>query len=185
MDQNNSKDVHIKLIHFGSSLKWSAKDTLKTVAGSALFMAPEILDDEGRTDFECSADCDLWSCGILMYILLTGLPPFEGVNNDELIEMIKRVPISFEVPAFKYVSEDGKELCQKLLSPNPAERLTSKEILNHPWFERFHTINKAVNINPQSIELMKNLRDFNSRVRLQQACLSFIQINLVTNQEEQ
>ena len=56
--------------------------------------------------------------------------------------------------------------------------------MTHGWFEKMQTINKAVSINPRSLQLMKNIRNFNSKIRLQQACLSFIQIHLVSNQEQ-
>ena len=98
--------------------------------------------------------------------------------------MKQREP-DFESEGWNHVAPEAKDLVQKLLKIDPNERIEITDIMAHPWFEKIATINKAASINPRSIQLMRNIRSFNSDIRLQQACLSFIQVNLVSTQEQE
>ena len=113
-------------------------------------MAPEIF----KKNVKEFCKCDIWSCGVLLHILLIGKPPIEG-NNDQITEFLKATTqIEFKDEDWTYITDDGRDLCEKLLKVNQDERLESNEILNLSWFGKFHAINKAVAMNPQPKEVM-------------------------------
>ena len=112
VDKKGPKSL-LKLIHFGSSLHFDPHKKVQSCAGSAHYLAPEIFNSEGK-EYPIHK-CDLWSCGVLMHLLLLGHPPFEGKNNHEIIDNMKASEVSFESPEWKYVSPEAKDLVSKLL----------------------------------------------------------------------
>lgn len=84
-------------------------------AGSALFIDPNLFNDELYN----GKKSDIYSCGILLYILLTGVPPFDGANDDEILETAKTTDIKYDDEQWQYISFEGKELCQIMLNKDP------------------------------------------------------------------
>lgn len=76
--------------------------------------------------------CDIWSVGVILYILLTGVPPFNGDSDQQIFEAVKNQQYTFDIPEMEGVSEGVKELIRSILVPSD-KRLTAEEILNHPW----------------------------------------------------
>ena len=97
-------------------------------AGSVYYMSPEVL----RRSYDRS--CDLWSIGIVAYILLCGYPPFNGNNNDEIFDEILNGNLHFDPNMFCGVSEEAKDLIRCLLRRNPSKRPSAELALFHPWF---------------------------------------------------
>ena len=120
------KSGEIKLIDFGIS-KVTEHGHESRVIGSPIYMAPEVWDsDYGK-------ECDIWSLGITLYQLLTGEFPFMGKNNDELKKNIHLG--RFMYPKNTELTDDCKDLIQKMLIVDPSERITIPEALNHPWIK--------------------------------------------------
>ena len=128
-------------------------------------MAPEV------TDSEYNEKCDVWSCAIIMYMLLTGNPPFQGNNDDEIILSVKKQEYSLERPELIKVSEEAKDLIKKILVPEE-KRLSAAEALLHPWFNS-NPMRK--NIRRTTItSVTENLKNFKSSFKLQEAVQAFI-----------
>ena len=72
-----------------------------------------------------------------MYILLSGRPPFDGKNDEEILKAVSNAKANFKLPIFKKVSDQAMDLMQKLLQPNPIKRLDAGSCLNHDWFKKF------------------------------------------------
>ena len=123
-------DAHIKLIDFGlAKQNFDLKAGLKSIVGSPNFIAPEILNKQ-----EYDYKCDIWSLGVIIFILLSGDPPFQGENNFETFNRIKKGHFSFDGKEWKKITNEGKDLIKKLLVLEPNKRITITEALKHAWF---------------------------------------------------
>uniref|UniRef100_A0A7S3NIS0 phosphorylase kinase n=1 Tax=Aureoumbra lagunensis TaxID=44058 RepID=A0A7S3NIS0_9STRA len=121
-------DFDIKLADFGFAKKVSGK-SLDTQCGTPGYVAPEILKG-----VKYGSEVDMWSCGVIVYILLGGYPPFHDDNHAVLYRKIKAADYTFEPQYWEQVSDDAKDLIKKMLVVNPDNRLTADQALRHPWF---------------------------------------------------
>lgn len=136
------------------------RKNMKTKAGTSYYVAPEVLLGE------YNEKCDIWSAGVILYILLCGYPPFGGANDWEILLAVKRGKYSFKGMEWKYVSEHAKDLIKKMLCPVD-KRLSAQDVLNHPWFE------KTSNDVKGEINLSK-LKDYVKSNRLKKVVLNYI-----------
>lgn len=128
---NQEDDAFIKLADFGFAISSQGGfSTLKTQCGTPGYVAPEILSTQpyGKA-------VDMWSIGVITYILLGGYPPFYDDNQKVLFEKIKKGEYSFHPEYWDAVSVEAKDLISRLLKVNPLERYTSEEALNHSWVD--------------------------------------------------
>ena len=82
-----------------------------------------------------SKECDNWSLGVILYILICGRPPFGGKGNVEILKKVVEGEVKFEYPPFKTSSDDVKDLILNLLIKDPSKRFTSGDALNHKWIQ--------------------------------------------------
>ena len=124
-------NYQMKILDFGSAKKKkkNINEKLTGVTGTVYYCSPEVIDE--KYDFEC----DEWACGIMMYILLTGDPPFTGNSEEEIFSQIKNSKLNLEHPKLKNVSENCKDLMQKLLEKKAKKRILSADALKHPFFK--------------------------------------------------
>jgi len=118
----------VKLADFGLSKIVGQKIMMQTACGTPGYVAPEVLNATGY-----EKEVDLWSIGVITYILLCGFPPFYNENLSDLFEQIMNAEYDFPEEYWKDISEDAKDFIRKLLVVSPKERMTSKEALKHPW----------------------------------------------------
>ena len=122
----------MKILDFGSAkMKKKGKqyEHLSGVTGTVYYCSPEVVKD--KYDF----DCDEWACGVMMYILLTGYPPFEGNDEDEIFDNILNKEPNFEVSELKNVTENCIDLMKQLLEKDEKKRIKADEALKHPFFK--------------------------------------------------
>jgi calcium-dependent protein kinase len=119
----------IKIIDFGTAKVFQKEKAEHVLIGSAYYIAPEVLS-RNYTEL-----CDLWSCGVIMYILLTGRPPFNGSNEEEIMKKIKEGNYDLKKYPWGVISEEAKDLVKGLLQVNTKKRLNAKEALEHKWFK--------------------------------------------------
>ena len=91
-------------------------------------MAPEVL--KGNYD----NSCDIWSLGIILYILLCGYPPFDGDNNNEIFRSVLKQKVTFDPADWSEISTHAKSLIEWMLDKDCQTRATAKQCLGHPWF---------------------------------------------------
>ncbi|KAF7458380.1 calcium-dependent protein kinase 2 [Cryptosporidium felis] len=147
---NNDYDAPLKIIDFGLAARVNNEDTsLNTRAGTPYYVAPEVL--QGKYDRQC----DMWSLGVILYILLCGYPPFHGSNDSVILHKVQKGVYAFKEEDWKHVSFLAIDLIRKLLTYNPADRITARDALNHPWITRFtdeifflHPRNRPCSNNP-------------------------------------
>lgn len=121
------EECAVKLADFGLARLFQKGQIMTTKVGSALYMSPQVL--AGRYD----EACDSWSMGVIMYILLSGNPPFKGENEQEVLAKVKKGTFSFNAREWMSVSEDAKDLIKLLMKREPHNRYTPQQALSHSW----------------------------------------------------
>ena len=121
----------IKIIDFGTAIIFNKDINDESLTGSIYYISPEVLSKNRNY----SEKCDVWSCGIIMYILLTGLPPFNGNSDEEIMKKIKSGKFDMKKYPWPIISSQAKDLLKKLLEFDVNKRISAEEALNHPWFE--------------------------------------------------
>lgn len=155
----------LKIIDFGLSCMYEMGQVLTTKAGTPYYVAPQVL--AGKYD-QLS---DLWSCGVIMYVMLCGYPPFCGETDAEVLSKVRLGNFAFNSADWKNISEDAKNLIRMLLKMTPRDRYTAEQSLNHEWIK--NKAPKAQNISLQS-NFVDNLRGFRSQNKLKKAALHII-----------
>ena len=125
---NVADDSCLKLIDFGLSKVIDGDQNLKGAVGTTFYMAPEVITGN------YNEKCDIWACGVILYIMLCGKPPFYSQDEEELKKNICSMKYTFDYPEFKKVSQDAIDLIKKILVP-PEKRLSAAEILQTPWIK--------------------------------------------------
>lgn len=119
----------IKLADFGLSCKFLNEETkLNSLVGTPYYVAPEVITGS------YSSQCDVWSLGVMMYFLLSGLQPFASQGVRETMHLIVSGKYDFIAPVWRQISSDAEDLIRKMLVLDPATRLTIPQILEHSWF---------------------------------------------------
>eukprot|EP01121_Diplochlamys_sp_Union-15-3_P012908 TRINITY_DN3934_c0_g1_i3.p1 TRINITY_DN3934_c0_g1~~TRINITY_DN3934_c0_g1_i3.p1 ORF type:complete len:355 (-),score=48.33 TRINITY_DN3934_c0_g1_i3:55-1119(-) len=157
-------ELEIKLADFGLS-KIAKDQKTFSACGTPFYVAPDILRTGEPSGDGYSTEVDMWACGILMYILLSGRLPFHADSDVDLFKLILKGEFIFKSPQFDTVSSTAKDLISKLLVVNPSERLTAVQALEHPF------ISGEVKANPLHDSFIQNLSRVNllSRARLDKA----------------
>lgn len=109
----------IKLIDFGESKEFKTGDKQGDLVGTPYYIAPEVMSRS------YNEKCDMWSIGVITFILLSGTPPFAGQNEKEIMDTVKTGKYSFKSKAWANVSDNAKDFIEKLLVMDPAKRLSA------------------------------------------------------------
>jgi calcium-dependent protein kinase len=155
----------LKIIDFGMSRKFEPGQVLKTKVGTPYYVAPEVC--AGKYDHMS----DLWSCGVLMYVLLCGYPPFSGDTDAEVLGKVRLGNFTFPSADWNNISQDAKDLISQLLKMNTRDRVNAEQALSCDWIK--NKAPKAKNISLQS-GFVDNLRGFRSQNKLKKAALQII-----------
>ncbi|XP_015271979.1 PREDICTED: death-associated protein kinase 2-like, partial [Gekko japonicus] len=149
-------DPKIKIIDFGLAQNLKEGTTFKSLCGTPQYIAPEVINYEAL-----SCATDMWSIGVITYILLSGMSPFQGETDTETLSNVVAGSYEFEDKYFSQTSELAKDFIRQLLVKEPGSRMTAAECLLHPWIKPLNR-KQAVSRNRSSIN-MKNFRRFNAR----------------------
>lgn len=128
--QSKKENSPIKMIDFGTSSLIKKKEKLDICCGTPYYIAPEVLD--GRYNEKC----DLWSCGIMIYIMLCGYPPFNGFNDRLITQSVLEAKLEFPIEDWYFISPDAIDLISQLLTKNVKKRPSAKKALKHPWIAK-------------------------------------------------
>ncbi|XP_034093586.1 calcium/calmodulin-dependent protein kinase type II delta chain isoform X4 [Gymnodraco acuticeps] len=158
------KGAAVKLADFGLAIEVQAEQQAWFgFAGTPGYLSPEVLrkDPYGKP-------VDIWACGVILYILLVGYPPFWDEDQHKLYQQIKAGAYDFPSPEWDTVTPEAKNLINQMLTINPAKRITADQAINHPWVCQRSTV--ASMIHRQ--ETVECLRKFNARRKLKGAILT-------------
>jgi len=173
---SEEEDSPIKVIDFGLSKIFGEynniiNNEMTSIVGTAYYVSPEVL--QGKYDEKC----DIWSAGVILYIMLNGEPPFNGQNDNEIYRCISQKKYSFPDTNWKNISEDAKDLIKKMLC-EPEKRYTAQQVLNHIWISKNAPNSKGniINLN------FKHLKKYIYSSKIQKAVLIFIASRLHENE---
>jgi len=174
-----SKEGHIfiKLIDFGLSKFFSRDIYFKEALGTPLFMAPEILKQ-----LPYDLKVDIWSVGIILFMMLTGKLPFPTKNAKELFSAICNATVSeSSFKDYAHLSKGAIDFMVHCLCSNPNDRWPADKLLHHPWIEA----KERNDIPPEAIEeIQGNLKKFNGKFKLEQAVYTYLAMNTSTIEDE-
>ncbi|CAD5183631.1 unnamed protein product [Musa acuminata subsp. burmannicoides] len=135
---NKKENAPLKAIDFGLSVFFKPGERFTEIVGSPYYMAPEVL----KRNY--GPEVDVWSAGVILYILLCGIPPFWAETEQGIAQAIIRSVVDFKREPWPKVSDTAKDLVKQMLDPDPKRRLTAQEVLDHPWLQN---AKKAPNVN--------------------------------------
>ncbi|KAI8026050.1 Calcium-dependent protein kinase 4 [Camellia lanceoleosa] len=124
---NKDDDFTLKAIDFGLSVFFKPGQVFTDVVGSPYYVAPEVLLKH------YGPEADVWTAGVILYILLSGVPPFWAETQQGIFDAVLKGHIDFESDPWPLISDSVKDLIRKMLCSRPSERLTAHEVLCHPW----------------------------------------------------
>ncbi|XP_053418015.1 serine/threonine-protein kinase 33 isoform X1 [Nycticebus coucang] len=153
IDANNELNLNIKVTDFGLAVKKHGRSEamMQSTCGTPIYMAPEVINAH-----DYSQQCDIWSIGVIMYILLSGEPPFLASSEEKLFELIRKGELHFENPVWDSISDCAKSVLKQLMKVDPAHRLTAKELLDNQWL----TGNTLSSVRPTNVlEMMKEWKN--------------------------
>ncbi|GCB72190.1 hypothetical protein scyTo_0006197, partial [Scyliorhinus torazame] len=158
------KGAAVKLADFGLAIEVQGdQQAWFGFAGTPGYLSPEVLrkDPYGKP-------VDMWACGVILYILLVGYPPFWDEDQHRLYQQIKAGAYDFPSPEWDTVTPEAKDLINKMLTINPAKRITASEALKHPWICQRSTVASCMH-RQETVECLKK---FNARRKLKGAILT-------------
>lgn len=145
---NDTINAEVKITDFGLSKFFDEQSAvMQTPCGTPGYIAPEVLHMKGY-----GKACDVWSLGVIIYILLCGFPPFYADNDALLYEKIKRGEFEFLRPYWDPISDCAKDLIRKMLTVDPQQRITCQGALDHPWLKASAA---AIDIEISTVEELK------------------------------
>ncbi|GFE53172.1 calcium-dependent kinase CDPK5 [Babesia ovis] len=167
---NTCENSPIKVIDWGFATKCRKTHKFTSLVGTPYYVAPEVLI--GNYD----KSCDIWSAGVIMFIMLVGYPPFHGNDNAAILNNVKRGAINFVPHHWKHISKSAIDLITRCLSYDPRYRITAKAAFNHEWILSNAT---SVHVNPivrQSLtkDLVKRFQKFDNYSTMKQLALTCI-----------
>ncbi|KHG12664.1 Calcium-dependent protein kinase 4 [Gossypium arboreum] len=127
---NKDDDFSLKAIDFGLSVFFKPDQIFTDVVGSPYYVAPEVLLKH------YGPEADVWTAGVILYILLSGVPPFWAETQQGIFDAVLKGDIDFYSDPWPVISDSAKDLIRKMLCSQPSERLTAHEVVCHPWISQ-------------------------------------------------
>lgn len=175
---------HLKICDFGTAKIFDeeaggAKARLKDSVGSPYYIAPEVLAGS------YGAKCDVWSCGVIAYIVLSGIPPFNGFSDEEIYDRIMEGKYNFDGDEWSDISDEAVDFISSLLTYEEHDRPSASEALTHKWLDAAKMETCEAFAKKDAVSSLSNLANFNAQVKLKQATYTFIVSQLLTKNEKE
>ncbi|XP_043815376.1 calcium-dependent protein kinase 20 isoform X2 [Manihot esculenta] len=161
---DHEEDAPLKTIDFGLSIFFRPGETFSDVVGSPYYVAPEVLQKH------YGPECDVWSVGVIIYILLSGVPPFWDETEQGIFEQVLRGELDFLSEPWPSVSESAKDLVRRMLARDPKKRLTAHQVLRHPWVQ----VDGVAPDKPLDSAVLSRLKQFSAMNKLKRIAIRVI-----------
>eukprot|EP00210_Caulerpa_lentillifera_P007276 g6958.t1 len=165
---DNRPNAPLKAIDFGLSTFYKEGKKLTQVVGSAYYVAPEVLQRK------YSKEADIWSCGVILYILLSGYPPFYGETEASIFDAILKGKFDMNSDPWPFISDAAKDCVKRMLVQDVEKRATAAEILKHDWMKE----NGIASEKPLNNAVIERLKGFTAMNKLKKEALKVIATNL-------
>ena len=160
---------NIKVIDFGTAKIYEHDQHEHKIVGSTYYIAPEVLNKN------YNAKCDIWSCGVILYMLLSGKVPFNGENSAKILQKIKIGKYDLTRSPFDTISTHAKDLISQCLDVNVKRRITAKNALTHEWFRICDTKKYFCEVNKYFYnKIINNLITYTPKNKLQEVALTYL-----------
>ena len=163
IENSEEEFLRVKVIDFDTATFYNINERLRGLCGTIYYMAPEVVYGE------YDEKCDVWSLGVIMYMLLSGNAPFSGPDEDSILKSISRAHLPMDNPVWSFVSDEAKDLLSLLLVKDPKRRISLKNAYQHPWFQKYRLI-QSNNI----CNILQRIMCFHSTTKLREALHTFI-----------
>jgi len=172
--EEKEDELQIKIVDFGAATYMEGDGQLSKIAGTAYYVAPEVLS--GSYD----SKCDLWSSGVIMYIMLSGTPPFTGKTDKQVLARVCTGAYSLNLDEFRTVTAEAKDLISKLMCPSKL-RYTAAQAINHIWVQsNFTSVIPSVQF---MASVFRNMKTFTYQTKMRDAVKTFIITQLLTTED--
>ena len=169
----NTGFLTIKIIDFGTAKIYEKNKNENKIIGSSYYIAPEVLEKN------YNEKCDMWSCGVILYTLLSGKLPFTGRKQGEILRKILLGKYNMKGDAFDSISYEGKDLVKKCLEKNVQTRISARDALLHPWFNKYQTRQFFCQVTEYFLEkTLDNIKKYRPKNKLQELALTYLVHNL-------
>ena len=186
LDSTKNSNPIIKLIDWGGARYFSKNKKMSTIKGTPYYIAPEVIKEV------YDEKCDIWSLGVIFYVLLCGYPPFfyvllcgyppfNGDTDVEIIQNVQKGKFVFPEEEWGVISPECKDLIKKMLTYEPSKRISAKEILIHPWFSQYEK--KVKEDKTVALSAFENMKRFKRNKKFEHATIGFI-INQLVSKED-
>ncbi|XP_062213167.1 nuclear pore complex protein NUP1-like [Phragmites australis] len=165
---DQKEEAALKTIDFGLSIFFRPDQIFNDVVGSPYYVAPEILKKK------YGPEADVWSAGVIIYILLCGVPPFWAENEQGIFEEVLHGKLDFQSEPWPSISEGAKDLVRRMLVRDPKKRLTAHEVLRHPWVQ----VGGLAPDKPLDSAVLSRMKQFSAMNKLKKMALRVIAENL-------
>lgn len=161
---SQDEDALLKTIDFGLSVFFRPGETFTDVVGSPYYVAPEVL----RKFY--GQECDVWSAGVIIYILLSGVPPFWDETEQGIFDQVLKGDLDFVSEPWPSISESAKDLVKRMLVRDPKKRLTAHQVLCHPWVQ----VDGVAPDKPLDSAVLTRLKQFSAMNKLKKIAIRVI-----------
>ncbi|KAA8516841.1 hypothetical protein F0562_017341 [Nyssa sinensis] len=161
---NQEEESPLKTIDFGLSMFFRPGETFTDVVGSPYYVAPEVL----RKHY--GQECDVWSAGVIIYILLSGVPPFWDETEQGIFEQVLKGELDFVSEPWPSISGSAKDLVRRMLVRDPKTRMTAHEVLCHPWVQ----VDGVAPDKPLDSAVLTRLKQFSAMNKLKKIAIRVI-----------
>ncbi|OMO51931.1 hypothetical protein CCACVL1_29488 [Corchorus capsularis] len=165
---SQDEEPPLQTIDFGLSMFFKPGETFSDVVGSPYYVAPEVLKKH------YGPECDVWSAGVIIYILLSGVPPFWDETVQGIFEQVLKGELDFISEPWPNISASAKDLVRRMLVRDPKKQLTAHEVLCHPWVQE----NGVAPDKPLDSAVLSRLKQFSAMNKLKKIAIRVIADNL-------
>ncbi|CAI5468453.1 unnamed protein product [Closterium sp. Yama58-4] len=161
---SKKEDAPLKATDFGLSIFYKPGETFSDIVGSAYYVAPEVL----RRKY--GPEADVWSCGVILYILLCGVPPFWAESEQGIFDAVLKGHIDFSSDPWPLISSSAKDLIKRMLKQDIKDRMTAREVLQHPWVK----VDGEASDVPLDSAVLTKLKQFSAMNKMKRLALKVI-----------